>query len=76
MTTPKPRDESFLSSPAFAEALSHDDGRATKAHLAAGRPIYYSDECYVGYVIKKFPGGRKQLITISRTGQETVIRDL
>ncbi|MHB8254544.1 MAG: hypothetical protein ACYDEV_12815 [Acidiferrobacter sp.] len=76
MAISRPRSEAFLSSPAFAKALGCEDGRAAKAHLAAGRPIYYSDERYPGHVIKKFPDGRKQLIVISRTRQETVIRDL
>jgi hypothetical protein len=70
------RDESFLSSPLFARALAENEGRAAKAHLAAGRPIYCGDERYPGMVIKKFPDGRKQLIRISGSGEETVIREM
>ncbi|WP_197722458.1 hypothetical protein [Acidithiobacillus ferridurans] len=76
MLTSQPRDEAFLSSPAFTKALANDDGRAAKAHLAAGRPIYYGDERHPGKIIKEFPDGRRQLITISRTRQEAFIREL
>jgi len=69
-------DEAFLSSPAFAKALGNDDGVAAKTHLEEGQPIYYGDERYPDNVIKKFPDGRKLLISMSRTGQETVIREL
>ncbi len=73
---PQSRDESFLSSPSFARALAKNEGRAARAHLAAGRPIYCGDERYPGMVIKKFPGGRKQLIKISGSGEETVVREM
>ncbi|MHB1750313.1 MAG: hypothetical protein ACYCR3_09380 [Acidithiobacillus sp.] len=33
---------------------SKNEGRAAKAHLAAGRPIYCGDERYPGMVIKSF----------------------
>ena len=69
-------DEAFLSSPAFAKALGNDDGLAAKMHLDEGQPIYYGDERYPDKVIKKFPDGRKLLISMSRNGQETVIREL
>ncbi len=69
-------DEAFLSSPAFAKALGNDDGVAAKTHLEEGQPIYYGDERYPDDVVKKFPDGRKLLISMSRTGQETVIREL
>lgn len=68
--------EAFLASPAFEIALASDDGLAAKQHLAAGRPIYYGDDCYPDGLIKKFPYGRKQLVAVSDAGEISVIRDL
>lgn len=69
-------DEAFLSSLEFAKALGKEDGRASRMHLDAGNPIYYGDERYPDNAIKKFPDGRKFLISMSQNGQETVIMEL
>lgn len=68
--------ESFLSSPEFAIALAHDDGLAAKQHLADGRPIYYGDDRYPEGIVKKFPDGRQQLVSVDSDGKIKVIRDL
>lgn len=61
----------------FERALDSDTGAAAQAHLAAGRPIYYGDEQYNGYVVKHYPDGRRQLVDVDlHTGLETIVRDL
>lgn len=71
-----PTVEDYLDSPALDRALAQEDGRAAEAHLAAGRVIYYGDSTYPGFMVKEFPGGRRQLITVARGGAETLIREL
>ena len=68
--------EAFLASPAFERVLADDDGLAAKQHLAAGRPIFYGDDHYPNGLVKKYPDGRKQLVTVSGSGEITVLRDL
>lgn len=66
----------FLSSVELEKAITDDDGLAAQQHLAAGRPIYYGDANYPDGLIKKFPDGRKQLVSVSEDGKITVIREL
>jgi hypothetical protein len=68
--------EDYLSSIEFENALAHDDGRAAKQHLAAGRPIYYGDERFPEGLIKKYPDGHRQIVSVDPDGRITVIRDL
>ena len=42
-----------------------DDGAAAKSHLAAGRPIYYCEDAYPNYMIRKWPDGRRELVTLT-----------
>jgi hypothetical protein len=61
----------------FEHDLDRDTGEAAKAHLAAGRPIYYGDPAYPGAVVKQYPDGRRQLVRFERpSGVETVVKDL
>ena len=68
--------ERFLDSPEFEAALANDDGQAAKEHLAAGRAIYYRDIQHPDGLIRKFPDGRKQLVSISADRKVSVIRDI
>ena len=68
--------EQYLSSSEFGSALAHDDGLAGKQHLAAGRPIYYGDDRYPEGLIKKYPDGHQQIVSVDPDGKITVIRDL
>lgn len=68
--------EAFLSSAELEKAITDDDGLAAQQHLAAGRPIYYGDADYPEGLVKKYPDGRKQLVSVSEDGKITVIRDL
>lgn len=68
--------EKYLSSSEFVNALAHDDGLAAKQHLAAGRPIYYGDDRYPEGLIKKYPDGHQQIVSVDPDGKITVIRDL
>ena len=45
--------------------FEEDDGAAAKAILAAGRPIHIRrDDTPPGWVIRKFPDGREELVFI------------
>jgi hypothetical protein len=68
--------ERFLDSPEFEAALANDDGLAAQEHLAAGRAIYYRDAQQPDGLIRKYPDGRKQLVSISADREVSVIRDL
>ena len=68
--------EVYLSSDQFVNALAHDDGLAAKQHLAADRPIYYGDERYPEGLIKKYPDGHRQIVSVDPDGKITVVRDL
>ncbi len=75
--TPSQRQaESFLASPEFEQAIASDDGLAAQQHLDAGRPIYDGDERFPDGLVKKYPDGRKQLVSVSADGQVSIIRDL
>ncbi|MHB1514067.1 MAG: hypothetical protein ACYCTF_14090 [Acidiferrobacter sp.] len=68
--------ESYLASPEFERAITSDDGQAAQQHLDAGRPIYYGDARFPEGLVKKYPDGRKQLVSVSTDGKVFVIRDL
>ena len=68
--------ETFLASAEFERAITHDDGLAAQQHLAAGRPIYYGDAKYPEGLVKKYPDGRKQLVSIGADNTVSVIRDI
>lgn len=50
-----------------------DDGQAAKSHLAAGRPIYYCDDAYPNYMVRKWPDGRRELVTRTSMGEILVV---
>jgi hypothetical protein len=61
----------------FARDLDSDTGEAAKAHLKAGRPIYYEDPAHPDQVVKQYPDGRRQLVRFKRpSGEEVVLKDL
>lgn len=68
--------ESFLSSTEFETAIINDDGLAAQQHLAAGRPIYYGDARFPEGLVKKYPDGRKQLVSVCADGKVFVIGDI
>ncbi len=68
--------ETFLASAEFERAIADDDGLAARQHLAAGRPIYYGDARYPEGLVKKYPDGRKQLVSIGADNTVSVIRNL
>ncbi|MGB4780774.1 hypothetical protein [Candidatus Methylomirabilis sp.] len=53
-----------------------DDGEAAKAHLAAGRAIYYSDNEYPGQIVREWPDGSRQLVQIDRFNAVTVVLEI
>ena len=57
-------------------AVHFDDGLAAKAHLAAGRAIYYGDPQYPSQIVKEYPDGRRQLVNIDEQSVVTVIKEI
>jgi hypothetical protein len=56
--------------PVIEAASRNDDGAAAREHLAAGFPIYYSeDDTPAGAVIKEYPDGRRELVRFDRDGE-------
>ena len=68
--------EAFLASSGIEMALAQDDGSAAQEHLAAGFPIYYCDDRYPDGVVKEYPDGHKELVTIGASEKIEVIRSL
>jgi hypothetical protein len=61
----------------FEHELDSDTGEAAKAHLAAGRPIYYMDPAYPDQIVKEYPDGRRELVRFDwPSGAETVVKEL
>jgi hypothetical protein len=53
--------------------VRHDDGDAARSHLAAGRPIYYTeDDTPAGLLIKKHPDGRRELVKFDEEGDQVI----
>lgn len=53
-----------------------DDGAAARTHLAAGRPITYTDDSFPDHMIRKWPDGRCELIEVDlSTGKVIVVCD-
>ena len=66
----------FLNAPEFLEALLNGDWSPGQEHLDAGYPIYYENPDFPGYVIKEYPDGRRELLTVTDLGEITSVRDL
>jgi hypothetical protein len=61
----------------FEKQLDNDTGDAAKAHLAAGRSIYYEDPKYPDELVKEYPSGKRQIVDFDmKTGEEILIREL
>lgn len=60
----------------FEAKLDSDTGEAARAHLAAGRPIYYMDEAYPQQIVKQYHDGRRELVNVDAKGHITVLREL
>lgn len=57
----------------IARGLERDGDFAVREHLAAGRPVYYTDDDTPdGLLIKKHPDGRRELVRYRRDGDEVV----
>jgi hypothetical protein len=58
------------------EKLIASRPEAAKAHLVAGRAIYYGDPQYPGQIVKEYPDGRRQLVDINEQSVVTVIKEI
>ncbi len=60
----------------IVRGITYDDGRAAKEHLAAGRAIYYGDEKYPGEIVREWPDGRRQIVSVNAKSEVCVIREI
>ncbi len=60
----------------FECEMDSDTGEAARAHLAAGRPIYYVDPAYPDDIVKEYPDGRRELVSVDDDGQISALRAL
>lgn len=67
-------EKNFFSS--FEKTISNDDGQAAKAHLAAGRAIYYCLDQFKDSVVREWPDGRRELVRVSAEGKPIILRVL
>lgn len=59
----------FLTSEDIAlTLLLPDDGQAAQAHLDAGKPIYYCEKKYPDEMVRKWPDGHLELVTVTYDG--------
>lgn len=56
--------------------IANDDGAAVQAHLAAGRPVYYCDDAYPENMVRKWPDGHLELVSINDAGEVAVIHEI
>ncbi len=72
---PPDQEASLLS--AVDAAFSCDEGTAVRAHLAAGRAIYFREEnTPAGHVVRKSPDGSRVLVKFTDDGAEVVVAEL
>jgi len=57
-------------------ALIKDDGQAAASHLRAGHPIYYCREEYPEEIIREWPSGVLELVTVNENGEIVNVRPL
>ncbi len=55
-----------------ADLFLPDDGQAAQSHLDAGRPIYYCEDAYPDEMVREWPGGNRELVTVALDG--TILR--
>lgn len=65
----------FLLDALTVRGIARDAGQAAAMHLAAGRPIYYGDDAYPDAIIREYPDGWKQLVSLENY-VISVIREL
>ncbi|MDF3839331.1 hypothetical protein P3W85_41300 [Cupriavidus basilensis] len=72
----KPGSEVFRASAEFEQAIVTQGEAAAREHLDNGRPVYYADPKYPGFVVKKNPDGSEQLASVDLDGKITVVRTI
>ncbi len=70
----KPGSEVFRASAEFEQAIATQGEAAAREHLDKGRPVYYADPKYPGFIVKKNPDGSEELARVDLDGTITVVR--
>ncbi|SPD63010.1 conserved protein of unknown function [Cupriavidus taiwanensis] len=60
----------------FEQSLRNDSGDAARAHLKMGNPIYYSDVELPASIVREWPNGKREIVTIDTSGYVKVIKSL
>lgn len=55
-------------------AMMLDDGEAAASHLRAGHPIYYCCDEYPTEIVREWPGGGRELVTVDTFGNIINVR--
>lgn len=74
--TTKPPSDIFRTPGDLEQALANHGDAAARSHLEKGRPVYYADPKYPGYIVKKNPDGSQQLVRVQADGTITVVRPI
>ena len=57
-------------------AMMRDDGQAAASHLLAGRPIYYCCDQYPLEIVREWPDGFRELVSVSSDGKVVKVRTI
>jgi hypothetical protein len=55
-------------------AMMHDDGQAVASHLRAGHPVYYCCDEYPLEIVREWPNGFRELVSVSSDGKIVNVR--
>ncbi|WP_420994733.1 hypothetical protein ACKI2N_021465 [Cupriavidus sp. 30B13] len=75
-TAIKQGNEVFGTSAEFERAIDTQGETAAQGHLDKGRPVYYADPKYPGFIVKKNPDGSEELATVDADGHISVVRTI
>lgn len=69
-----PAKESWNDFDSIERAMMRDDGQAAASHLRAGRPIYYCCDEYPTEIVREWPDGGRELVTVDTSGNIINVR--
>ncbi|WP_020202793.1 MULTISPECIES: hypothetical protein [Cupriavidus] len=75
-TAVKQGNDVFRTSAEFERAIDAQGETAAQEHLDQGRPVYYADPEYPGFIVKKNPDGSRELATVDVDGHISVVRTI
>jgi hypothetical protein len=73
MTIPVKEDDGGFDS--IERAMMRDDGQAAASHLRSGRPIYYCCDEYPTEIVREWPDGSRELVSVDAFGNIINVRN-